>query len=81
MTATLVVGFFAVWIGLAVATALLLGRAVKVADRRRPRASLARPRRAAAAIGRVVAIATGSIPVIGPRVVAAMTGAIPTIRP
>ncbi len=75
----LVLGVVAGWIVLAALVALVIGRTVSVADRRRPRART--PRRAAAALGRVVTIATGQIPVIGPRLVQAMTGAIPVIRP
>lgn len=76
----LIAGIAAGWLVLAVVAALLLGRAVHLADRRRPRAG--RPRRsAAAALDRVVEIATGAIPVIRPRVLQAVTGAIPIIRP
>jgi hypothetical protein len=79
MWIALIVGVVAGWIVLAAGVALLLGRAIHVADRRRPRARGAR--RAAAAFGRVVTLATGQIPVIGPRLAQAMTGAIPVIRP
>jgi hypothetical protein len=79
MWIALIVGVVAGWIVLAAGIALLVGRAIHVADRRRPRAR--GPRRAAVALGRVVTMATGQIPVIGPRLAKAMTGAIPVIRP
>lgn len=79
MWIALITGIAVAWLTVAVAGALLIGRAVRMADRRRPRAH--RPRRAAAALDRVVEIATGAIPVIRPRVLQAVTGAIPVIRP
>ena len=79
MWIALIVGVVAGWILLAAVIALLIGRTVRVADRRRPR--VRRPGRAASAVGRVVMLATGQIPVIGPRLVTAMTGAIPVVRP
>lgn len=68
------------WVVVAIGAALLLGRTVRVADRRRPRPRRA-PGRAVAALGRAVSVATGSIPVLGPRIVSAVTSSIPVIRP
>ena len=76
----LIAGIVAGWTAVAVAVALLLGRAVQLADRRRPRAARSR-RSASAALDRVVEIATGAIPIIRPRVLQAVTGTIPVIRP
>ncbi|WP_375388518.1 hypothetical protein [uncultured Amnibacterium sp.] len=78
MWVALIVGVVAGWILLAAVVALLLGRTIRVADRRRPKVRTRS--RAGAALGRVVVLATGQIPVIGPRLVTAMTGAIPVIR-
>jgi hypothetical protein len=78
MWIALIVGVVAGWILLAALIALVLGRTIHVAERRRPRA---RRSRAASTLGRVVMLATGQIPVIGPRLVTAMTGAIPVVRP
>lgn len=69
----------AAWLVIAAGAALLLGRTVRVADSRRPRGRRARGG-AAATLGRVVSLATGSIPTIRPRLVGAVTGAIPVIR-
>jgi cytochrome c biogenesis protein CcdA len=79
MWTALIVGIVAGWILVAALVALVLGRAIRVAERRRPK--VRRPSRAATALGRVVVLATGQIPVIGPRLVTAMTGAIPVVRP
>jgi hypothetical protein len=79
MWVALIVGVIAGWILVAALIALVWGRTVHVAERRRPKARS--PRRAASALGRVVMLATGQIPVIGPRLVTAMTGAIPVVRP
>ncbi len=78
MWIALIVGVVAGWVLLAALVALAVGRAVRVADRRRPRA--VRPR-AATALGRMVELATGQIPVIRPRILKAATGAIPLVRP
>jgi len=77
MWIALVVGIVAGWVVLAALIALALGRAVRVADRRRPR--VRRPARTA--FGRTVQAMTGQIPVIGARTLKAVTGAIPIIRP
>lgn len=69
----------AAWLVIAAGAALLLGRTVRVADSRRPRTPRERGR-AATTIGRVVSLATGSIPMIRPRLVGAVTGAIPVTR-
>ena len=69
MWIAVVLGVGAGWVLLAVLVALLVGRTVRVADRRRPRAPMRSARRRAAfALERVVEIATGSIPIIRPRV-------------
>ncbi|MDH2442987.1 hypothetical protein QDR37_03410 [Amnibacterium sp. CER49] len=69
----------AVWIAVSIVAAMLFAQSVAVANKRRPR-----PRRptssAAARLGRFVSVATGSIPVIGPKLVSLATGAIPVIR-
>lgn len=78
MWIALLVGIVAGWILLAGLVALALGRAVHVAERRRPKARA--PRRATTAFGRVVELATGQIPMIRP-IMKAVTGAIPIIRP
>jgi hypothetical protein len=77
MWIALVVGIVAGWVVLAALIALALGRAVKVAERRRPR--VRRPARTA--VGRAVQAMTGQIPIIGVRTLKAVTGAIPIIRP
>jgi hypothetical protein len=74
----LIIGIVAGWVVLAAAVALVVGRAVRLADRRRPRP---RPHaRATSALGRAVQLATGQIPVIHARTLKAVTGAIPLIR-
>jgi len=78
MWIALIVGVVAGWILLAALIAIVLGRTIHVAERRRPKV---RRSRAGSALGRVVMLATGQIPVIGPRLVTAMTGAIPIVRP
>lgn len=70
----------AAWVGLSVAVAVLFGQAVRIAERRQPRKPAARRARRSTALGRVVELATGAIPVIRPAL-AAVTGAIPIIRP
>ena len=77
MWIALVVGIVAGWVLLAALIALVMGRAVRLADRRRPR--VRRPARTA--LGRTVQLMTGQIPVIGKRTLQAVTGAIPVIRP
>ena len=77
MWIALVVGIVAGWALLAVLIALAMGRAVRVADQRRPRVH----RPAKTALGRSVQLMTGQIPVIGARTLNAVTGAIPIIRP
>ena len=77
MWIALVVGIVAGWALLAVLIALAMGRAVRVADQRRPK--VRRPARTA--LGRTVQLMTGQIPVIGARTLKAVTGAIPIIRP
>lgn len=80
MWIALVAGIVVGWVVLAGLVALALGRAVRVAERRRPR--VRRPARPArTAIGRTVQAVTGQIPVIGVRTLKAVTGAIPIIRP
>lgn len=78
MWIALVVGIVAGWVVLAALIALVMGRVVKVAERRRPRARVRRPARTA--LGRAVQAATGAIPVISVRTLKAVTGAIPIIR-
>ncbi|MGT2425233.1 hypothetical protein [Amnibacterium kyonggiense] len=77
MWIAVVVGIVAGWAVLAALVALALGRAVHVAERRRPR--VRRPARTA--FGRAMQTMTGQIPVIGARTLGAVTGAIPIIRP
>jgi hypothetical protein len=77
MWIALVVGIVAGWVLLAALIALAMGRAVRVAERRRPK--VRRPARSA--LGRTVQMMTGQIPVIGVRTLEAVTGAIPIIRP
>ncbi|MBW4042249.1 MAG: hypothetical protein HIU86_09000 [Acidobacteria bacterium] len=79
MWIALVVAIVAGWVLLAALIALALGRAVRVAERRRPKVRVPRPARTA--FGRAVQAATGQIPVIGVRTLKAVTGAIPIIRP
>jgi uncharacterized membrane protein YedE/YeeE len=79
MWIALVVGIVAGWVLLAALIALFLGRAVSVAERRRPKTRVRRP--AKTAFGRAVQAATGQIPIIGVRTLKAVTGAIPIIRP
>jgi predicted component of type VI protein secretion system len=79
MWIALVVAIVAGWVLLAAVIALALGRAVRVAERRRPKVRVQRPARTA--LGRAVQAATGQIPVIGVRTLKAVTGAIPIIRP
>lgn len=79
MWIALLVGVVAGWVLLAALIAFALGRTVRVAERRRPRARA--PRRATTTIGRVVELATGQIPTIRPRLIKAVTGAITIIRP
>ena len=62
-----VAGVFAAWLVLSVVAAIAFGQAVRMAERRRPRAS-SRTRRSALMLERVVELATGSIPIIRPRV-------------
>ncbi|WP_345481848.1 hypothetical protein [Amnibacterium soli] len=77
MWIALVVGIVAGWALLAVLVALAMGRAVRVAEQRRPRAR--RPARTV--LGRTVQLMTGQIPVMGARTLKAVTGAVPIIRP
>jgi hypothetical protein len=65
MLIPLVVSVVAAWLLLSIVAAMLIGRAVHLADRRRPR-SRTTARRATSAFGRVVEIATGAIPIIRP---------------
>lgn len=78
MWIALVVGIVAGWVVLAALIALVMGRVVKVAEERRPRARVRRP--AKTAFGRAVQAATGQIPIISVRTLKAVTGAIPIIR-
>ncbi|RIX28785.1 hypothetical protein [Amnibacterium setariae] len=79
MWIALVLAIVAGWVVLAALIALAMGRAVRVAERRRPKARVRRP--AKTAFGRAVQAATGQIPVISSRTLKAVTGAIPIIRP
>lgn len=79
MWIALIVAIVAGWVLLAGLIALALGRAVRVAERRRPKVRVHRPARTA--FGRAVQAATGQIPIIGVRTLKAVTGAIPIIRP
>jgi hypothetical protein len=76
MWIALVAGIVAGWVLLAALIALAMGRAVRVAERRRPK--VRRPARTA--LGRTVQLMTGQIPVISVRTLRAVTGAIPIIR-
>jgi len=78
MWIALVLAIVAGWVVLAALIAFAMGRAVRVAERRRPRTRAPRPARTA--FGRAVQAATGQIPVIGSRTLKAVTGAIPIIR-
>jgi uncharacterized membrane protein YedE/YeeE len=78
MWIALVVGIVAGWVLVAAVIALAMGRAVRVAERRRPRTRVRRPARTA--FGRTVQARTGQIPIIGVRTLKAVTGAIPIIR-
>lgn len=77
MWIALIIGIVAGWVLLATLIALAMGRAVRVAERRRPK--VRRPARTA--FGRTVQLMTGQIPVLGARTLKAVTGAIPIIRP
>ncbi len=76
MWIALVVGIVAGWVVLAALIAVVMGRVVRVAEKRRPR--VRRPARTA--FGRTVQAMTGQIPIIGVRTLKAVTGAIPIIR-
>lgn len=78
MWIALLVGVIAAWVLLAGLVAVMIGRAVRVADRRRPKVRTRS--RATTALGRAVELATGQIPMIRPRIVKAVTGAIPLVR-
>jgi hypothetical protein len=78
MWIALVVAIVAGWVLVAALIALALGRAVRVAEKRRPKTRVRRP--AKTAFGRTMQAMTGQIPVIGVRTLRAVTGAIPIIR-
>jgi uncharacterized membrane protein YedE/YeeE len=76
MWIALIIGIVAGWVVLAGLIAFAMGRAVRVAERRRPK--VRRPARTR--LGRAVQLATGQIPTISVRTLKAVTGAIPIIR-